>query len=625
MNRNRHRIRIAIVILVFAIMTILFTYPLIFHLNDHIYRAIGDPLAVSNIFFWNYQNLFNQAGNLFDFRWFYPDSLSATGDIVISDLILFAPFYFISKNPVFATNMVVVLSFFLSAVSMFFLVYYWSGRLPLAFIAGLIFGFSPLRLGNGQIIYMIIFWIPLFFIFLDRYLKKMKIKDLIIAAILYSIQVLSGWYTGYMFTLLILIYLTLYYLINKTRFELKRLIIRSVPGIILVLVLVGPFAYYFSKLLSSNEYAKPLGETVQYSASPDDYFIADNHNRIIGRLRFDKPVIKELPLEKKIFETALGVLGERVNKLGVNQLPGEDIQEKLPFDRFLSTINKKSNEKNLFLGIVPLILSIIGIKKIKRLNDELLRNLTLIFSIIALIFLIFSFGPFLMIFGHFTYIPLPYLLLYYVFPAFDVMRVPARFGYMVMFAVSILSISGLAYLMELLKNKKQKIVLFVSVVFLFSFEAASFPIRMEKVPVKDEVPEVYYWLRDYEIDGGIAEVPSIKGNLTRYDEVYGHRRHEFIKRETLYWYFSNYHMKHVINGYATFFPDSYFEITRSLNNISSPESAAILKKYDVNLFILHRNLFDSEDILNWSEENIELAGLEVVKVFGSDVVLKWKK
>ncbi|MCP4724479.1 MAG: hypothetical protein GY863_05570, partial [bacterium] len=262
--------------------------------------------------------------------------------------------------------------------------------------------------------------------------------------------------------------------------------------------------------------------------------------------------------------------------------------------------------------------------RIKKLKDENLRNLTLVFSIIALVFVIFSWGPFLMIFGHFTYIPLPYLLLYYVFPAFDVMRVPARFGYIVMFAVSILSISGLSYLMEKMKENKRKMILIISVAFVFSLEAMSIPVRMEKVPVKDEVPEVYYWLRDQNIDGGVADVPSIKGSLSRYDNEYGHRRREFIKRETLYWYFTNYHLKPIIHGYATFFPKSYFEITRSLNNIADPESITTLRGYKVNLFILHKDFFDEEDVLNWSDENIELAGLEVVRDFGNEVVLKWK-
>ncbi|MCP4726540.1 MAG: hypothetical protein GY863_15960, partial [bacterium] len=410
MNKNNKKVTgFLFAFISFFILTIIFTYPLLFNSQDHIYRAIGDPLAVSNLFSWNYHSIFVEPGNIFDYRWFFPEPLSATGDIVIGDQILYAPIYFLSGNPVFSTNMLIFLSFFLSAAAMFILIFYWTGDYKLAFISGLIYGFSPLRLGNGQIQFMTIFWIPIFFLFLDKYLKKLRIKDLIIAALIYSVQVLSSWYTGYMFTMLILCYLIVYYVFHRRNFNLKLFLLKSVPGILLVMVIVGPFAYYFSKMISSNEYVKPLGETVQYSANPDDYFIADEYNLIAGNLRFEKPLINELPLEKKIFETALGVLGDRVNALGADKFPGESVQERLPFERFSSTINKRSSEKNLFLGFVPLILSIIGIMRIKKLKDENLRNLTLVFSIIALVFVIFSWGPFLMIFGHFTYIPLPYL------------------------------------------------------------------------------------------------------------------------------------------------------------------------------------------------------------------------
>ena len=132
------------------------------------------------------------------------------------------------------------------------------------------------------------------------------------------------------------------------------------------------------------------------------------------------------------------------------------------------------------------------------------------------------------------------------------------------------------------------------------------------------------WYVYEKIEGGVAEVPSIKGDLTKYDEEYGDRRSDFIVREIEYWYYTTYHHKHIVNGFSTFPPDSYYEITKSLNDISNPESVEILKNYNVNTIIVHRDLFDEEDMLIWSDENIDSAGLEIAAVFGSDIVLKWK-
>ena len=97
-----------------------------------------------------------------------------------------------------------------------------------------------------------------------------------------------------------------------------------------------------------------------------------------------------------------------------------------------------------------------------------------------------------------------------------------------------------------------------------------------------------------------------------------------VDREILYWYYSCYHLKPIINGHSTFFPETYFEITRSLNDISNPESVKLLKNYNVSLFIVHQDFFDEEDEVIWSEENIEKAGLEKIAEFERDVVYRWK-
>ncbi|MFC1730165.1 hypothetical protein ACFL6I_07480 [candidate division KSB1 bacterium] len=621
------------IIVIYFILNCLFTFPLLRQSFDHICFSSGDPLAIVNVFFWYSENIFSNFGNPFNGHVFYPNSLDYLSDILLGDQIIFAPFYALTGNPVFATNMVVFCSFFLSALTMFALSYYWTKDYRISFIAGLIFGFSPIKLGIGQVQFMPIFWIPLFFLFFDKFLRHLRVKDFLLAALFYSIQTLSSWYVGYMLSLSILCYAVVFFIRNRHSLQFKRIALRSIPGIALILIMVSPFALYYLRFTSAHSLKKPLGETVQYSANPSDYFKANRKNVIFGKLRWANPVVDELPMEKAVFETALKVMGDNVNALGASKLPGETVEERLTFERFSSIINRESNEKSLFMGFIPVILSLLGVywwvRKRPHSEDgkseSFMKEYTIMFSLIALLFIILSLGPFLLILGHFTYIPLPYLLFYYILPAFDIMRVPSRFGVMVMFALSALSVAGLVRLKEMITDRSFTRIAVPCIAIVFLLEALSIPVTMEKVPVGDEIPEVYVWLRDREIEGGVAEVPSVKGNLTKYDEKYGDRRGDFINREVMYWYFTTCHQKPIINGYATFYPDSYFEITGSLNDIANPESVRILRNYDINTFIVHRDFFDDEDMVIWSDANIAAAGLKIVAGFGSDLVLEWKE
>jgi len=615
-----------IVILVYLVSTFVFTYPLPFKAHNHIYNGIGDPVSIHNVFFWNNYNIFHGEKDVFKLRQFYPSSEeSLAHDTILGNQFIFAPVYALTKNSILATNSVVFFSFFLSAISMFLLAYYWTNNIFISFISGFIFGFSPLRLGNSQIQFMNIYWIPVFFIFFDKFLRHKKLKDIIVASVLYSIQALYSWYIAFMFTLCILCYLFVYIIINRKHFQIKEYLLKASSGLLIIFVLVGPFAYHYYKISKTHSFKHPLGTAVQYSASfIDDYFLSRDRNLVFGKLRYQRPIIKSLPFEKVLFNKLVNMMGDKASYFGTERLPGKTIQEKLTFERFSSIVNRESNEKNLYIGIIPILLAVLGFIYSRRQFNRKIGEMTNIFFWIGLFFFVLSFGPFLIVLGHFTYIPLPYLILYYVFPAFNIMRVPARMGYIVMFSLSIMCTAGLLFIVEKFREKKILNYIFISLIAVFMVESLTVPVPMWSIKVGDEIPEVYKWLRNEYVKGGVAEVPSIKGNLSKYDPKYGELRGKFNNREIEYIYYGTYHLKPIINGTATFFPDSYFQITRSLNDISNPESVALLKKYDVNLFIVHGEKFDEEDKIIWTDENIEKAGLVRVVEFGNDVVYKWE-
>ncbi|RKY84730.1 hypothetical protein DRQ09_08190, partial [candidate division KSB1 bacterium] len=462
------------------------------------------------------------------------------------------------------------------------------------------------------------------------FLKDKKWRDIILASVFFSLQVLSSFYIGYMLSIGLLVFFVFYCWKTRENILSNKFLLKLITGFLICLVFVGPFAYVYYTTTKKYQFRHYLGEVVQYSANLDDYIQARQTNLLFGKLRYDTPV-GELPFEERLFNFLRAKMGSKVGSLGAEKLPGESLEEKLYFERFSKVINRPSNEKNVFLGILPFIIAVLGFIYSKRLENTCKKNLIVIFFFLMMFFLVLSFGPFLIVLGHFTYIPLPYLFFYYILPAFNVMRAPARFAYMVIFFISVLSGFGILFVRDYLNAKDMKSpflwkgIVYSLILIVLTVEFLTIPVKMEYIRTGKHIPEIYKWLGKQEISGGVAEIPTIRGTLSKYDPKYGKRKSEMVDRENLYWYYSCYHLKPITNGIGSFYPDSYFKITRSLNNIVSPESVKLLKNYNVSLFILHKDKFDDEDRLNWTEENIEKAGLEKVIEFGTDVVLKWKK
>jgi len=111
--------------------------------------------------------------------------------------------------------------------------------------------------------------------------------------------------------------------------------------------------------------------------------------------------------------------------------------------------------------------------------------------------------------------------------------------------------------------------------------------------------------------------------LSKYNPVYGQKRHIYIEREIFYMYYSSYHKKQIINGWGAIYPDSFFDVRDHLYSIPDSSAVKYLKSLNINTFILHTSDFDPEDVEVWTDENIKKAGLKEVVRFGDDIVLQF--
>ena len=120
MNRITARI-IELVVTVGAALgaTMFFTWPLPQRLNTHLVE-LGDSRLNAYIQAWGTHALTTAPWKLFDANMYYPTKNALAGsENMLGNQWLFAPVYWFSGNPILATNIVILASFFLSALTMY--------------------------------------------------------------------------------------------------------------------------------------------------------------------------------------------------------------------------------------------------------------------------------------------------------------------------------------------------------------------------------------------------------------------------------------------------------------------------------------------------------------------------
>lgn len=108
--------------------------------------------------------------------------------------------------------------------------------------------------------------------------------------------------------------------------------------------------------------------------------------------------------------------------------------------------------------------------------------------------------------------------------------------------------------------------------FLFvNIEYLSIPVNNVTIPVGDDVPPTYQWLRGQKKDAVALEAPFF----------------DIIGDESISLYFSTYHKKKLVNGYSGFIPASAFLLQSMFNDFPNEDCIDILDALKVDFVVLH--------------------------------------
>jgi hypothetical protein len=170
-----------------------------------------------------------------------------------------------------------------------------------------------------------------------------------------------------------------------------------------------------------------------------------------------------------------------------------------------------------------------------------------------------------------TYLPLRRLL-----PPYRGLRVPARFGTIVLLCVSLLAAIGGARLAETLSGWPLAPVAGALLLLLIGAESASVhPVR--ELPRR--APPVYHWL---------ATLPPsviVHTPLPRPDRLPG--------TEADYQYFAQYHRHRLLNGNSGFYPPAYVEMLERARYFPDDEAIAALRNAGAEYLLVHAQHFST--------------------------------
>ncbi len=370
----------------YTLLTLILTYPVIFRLSTHFMCDGGD--GFQNV--WNMWWIKKTLTELFTHPYHTDYLHHPEGTTLLFQTLnpfnglISIPLQFIFKMEV-VYNLIVLFSFVMSGVGMYFLVRYLTGHRPAAFISGIIYTFCPYHFAHGlghlQLIAME--WIPFYVLYLLKMYHEGELRNAVLTGVFLILTTLCSWY--YLIYCLLLTVIFVAYLLIAHRKALIESDFLKHLGIALLL-----FFVCMSPLLGPMAYAKL---TMAFEGQ---------HN----------PETWSADLTSFVIPSGISTWG------------------RMWFEGIWSEWSGNTAENSNYLGYIVLALSIFAIVRIPGSR---------FWAIAGAIFWIFALGPYLRVMGKQIQIPLPYLLLHNYVPLFSFTGVPERFDVMLKFCMSILA------------------------------------------------------------------------------------------------------------------------------------------------------------------------------------------
>ena len=261
----------AVVVALLAI-AIAATYPLMTHLGTHLPNDLGDPVLNASILAWDASALARRGAHLWDAPNFFPYLRTlAYSDHLLGIALFTSPLQWLIGNAVLVYNIAFIGSFVNAGAGMYLLVRTLARRRDVAFLAALIFAFSPFRVAHlAHVQWLTTGWLPLSLWGLHRYMSTGALRFLLTAAIGYVLQSLTVMYFAY-FALLPLGVVAIAEA-WRVRPPLARTAAHLAAAAVVVVAALSPIIREYAWVREDRGFTRPPIEIQAYSADASEYF-----------------------------------------------------------------------------------------------------------------------------------------------------------------------------------------------------------------------------------------------------------------------------------------------------------------------------------------------------------------
>jgi hypothetical protein len=409
-------------LLAFGVSAVVFTWPLALRLQGWV-PGFGDWGQNMWALWWTRHALLtSQQLPFFTQYLFYPEGVTLLFHPVdVADGLIILPLYGLVGGDV-AYGLVVLVSFTLSGLGVYWLTYYLGHSRWGAWLAGLVFALSPyraLRVELGHLNLVSTQWIPFYLLFLMMYVRKGRLRYAALAVLFLVLNALCSWYYVVACALATLAVVG-WRLVEPI--PMGRLVLRLAVVAVISALLLSPLGLPMLQLMASTE-------------------LVGEHN----------------PLRHSVDLLSFWV-------------PGPPSTWASAFESAWAPYAAQQREPggSAYLGYTVVALTVGGLAVGRW------RKPALWWLLVGLSFAVLSLGPQLQIAGHIYDINLPYAYLHRFIPGFSITGIPGRFVVMTALATAVLA--GLAVSAGIKRLGRRAVVLMPLVSGLVAMELLTLPV-----------------------------------------------------------------------------------------------------------------------------------------------------
>ncbi len=561
--------------------SVLMTWPLAREASDHVLRAIYHWDAYTNAMILG-SRVDGALGlgplSLYDNYFFAPLPRS----IVYNEnhfglALIFAPFYLVSDNPLWAYNLTLLASLALSAFFTYLLVRRLTGSGPAGVLAGVAFAFCPYALFEvGRIQLVATPWIPACFLCLHRAIEEQRPRDVAAFWAAYLMQIGTCLY--YAMFLIPLLSLAAVVLLYRWRPPRRLYLTLAAGGAVAAVVALGMVYPYFAV-----REAFDLERSLPFAAGYDGKlgFFGNVHETNLTLTFLHHPSRTRGAYEEIAFPgftvlalglLALGVpLGRALAAPGARRLGAVAARWlSIAVAALVATVLTRS----MLGGLVVLVAG--ALWRVRAGEPSPFageRGLYLALLLLA-VALFLGITP-----ARWGEAPIRglYYYLHAYFPGFDGIRKVSRQAVMTTFLLCVLAGFGGAWVFSRIRRPRESAAALAALLTLTACELRTFPHPVEPVWAGPSVPAVYRFLATLPPAELLAIAPQSEG-VSRFAGDAGMALHNYL---------ALYHRHRFLNGQSSFTPPVTELVRRALLELPGEPAWRLLAAVGARHLLVH--------------------------------------